>query len=544
MNDQLKRIFNNQQYKAWSLGNGLLTAQAGRFNYVMLRYRRPTGTIAWTMKLVNNIHHHIMRDHDDHQEEISEIFKFCPYIAADNPLPQQSIASPADVKNFASKSESILSNSPSIFEHENFMSLIRNPSSISENDQDEQVIIQTSSLLAQSLSPPSIDVIFQKQSNKIDKMPPLMERIAAEIPNSQSTSNLVTIFMGSKQLSISYEDLASLANLPPPVGAKELLGSSQEDENLLLSVVQEDEDRHVVKLNQKEDIISLKQLDSKPVTEPPPPIDTSFSKTLPPIPLQTIASIPSAQVTVQASITPATPNQVVVLQSGANTVAPQSPKPEKQKNFSFSFLNRTSSDPKLLPQSPQQQQPVQVQPQPQHQQTAMHPNFPYLFLRSWPFLAMEGPQGLNINDQLTRALNLLDLIPSYETTKVGLIYVSEGQTKEEQYLQNTHGSPHYFQFLRQLGDFVALCEQKNKYTGGLDVSEALTDGEYALLYKDEVSHMVFHVATLMPNTRMDTQLNNKKKHIGNDYVTIVYSDYERPFDMNSLSVCDDSIQHQ
>ena len=129
------------------------------------------------------------------------------------------------------------------------------------------------------------------------------------------------------------------------------------------------------------------------------------------------------------------------------------------------------------------------------------------------------------------------------------MYVAEGQTKEEQILQNTHGSPHYFKvceittliincfkFLQQLGDFVSLSEQKNKYTGGLDSSESLSDGEYALLYKDEVSHMIFHVATLMPNTINDVKFNNKKKHIGNDYITIVYSDYDHPFDTSILSV--------
>ncbi len=37
--------------------------------------------------------------------------------------------------------------------------------------------------------------------------------------------------------------------------------------------------------------------------------------------------------------------------------------------------------------------------------------------------------------------------------------------------------------------------------------------------------MIFHVATLMPtNQEKDPQSNKKKRHIGNDFVTIVYDD--------------------
>jgi len=60
LNKNLLKIFNDHSYTAWTLGNGILTAQAGKFGYVILRYRRPTGTIAWTMKLVNNINRQSM----------------------------------------------------------------------------------------------------------------------------------------------------------------------------------------------------------------------------------------------------------------------------------------------------------------------------------------------------------------------------------------------------------------------------------------------------------------------------------------------------
>lgn len=35
--------------------------------------------------------------------------------------------------------------------------------------------------------------------------------------------------------------------------------------------------------------------------------------------------------------------------------------------------------------------------------------------------------------------------------------------------------------------------------------------------------VIFHTATLMPNHERDPQANKKKRHIGNDFVTIVYN---------------------
>ena len=35
--------------------------------------------------------------------------------------------------------------------------------------------------------------------------------------------------------------------------------------------------------------------------------------------------------------------------------------------------------------------------------------------------------------------------------------------------------------------------------------------------------VVYHTATLMPSTETETQFNKKKRHIGNDYVAIVYN---------------------
>lgn len=172
----------------------------------------------------------------------------------------------------------------------------------------------------------------------------------------------------------------------------------------------------------------------------------------------------------------------------------------------------------------------------QAESTKIHPNFPYLFLREWPFLSLEKPQGLQVTPALTRALNMFDLIPSEETTKFGVLYVGEGQTSEDEILANTYGSPRYFEFLRQLGEFISLQDYEGKYTGGLDSSDSMTDGEYALMFRDELTHAIFHVASLMPNYPSDPKCNNKKRHIGNDYVNIIYCDKDQEFPMETLTV--------
>lgn len=40
----------------------------------------------------------------------------------------------------------------------------------------------------------------------------------------------------------------------------------------------------------------------------------------------------------------------------------------------------------------------------------------------------------------------------------------------------------------------------------------------------------------MPNKESDVNCNNKKKHIGNDYVTIVYNESGEEYNMNTVKV--------
>jgi len=48
--------------------------------------------------------------------------------------------------------------------------------------------------------------------------------------------------------------------------------------------------------------------------------------------------------------------------------------------------------------------------------------------------------------------------------------------------------------------------------------------------------VVFHVATLMPTKETDPSCNNKKLHIGNDYVTIVFNESGQEYNMQCITV--------
>ena len=131
----------------------------------------------------------------------------------------------------------------------------------------------------------------------------------------------------------------------------------------------------------------------------------------------------------------------------------------------------------------------------------------------------------NVDEFFIRAIKVLDHIPVVDLHKIGIIYVAPGQTSEAEILSNTTGSPAYEKFLSLLGDFVDLKGCKDVYTGGLDTSSECIDGEKALWWADnDTNQIIFHTTTLMPNRENDDKRTFKKRHIGNDYVVIVWNE--------------------
>ncbi|KDQ17034.1 hypothetical protein BOTBODRAFT_129351 [Botryobasidium botryosum FD-172 SS1] len=136
-------------------------------------------------------------------------------------------------------------------------------------------------------------------------------------------------------------------------------------------------------------------------------------------------------------------------------------------------------------------------------------------------------------ETLKRLIRTLDHTPVIDLHKVGILYVAPGQTDEVEILGNQHGSPAYTRFLAGLGRLIRLKDQRDVYTAGLD-SYADADGQYAYAWWDDTAQIVYHTATLMPNRPQDAQFAGKKRHIGNDWVRIVWNDSGLPYKFDTL----------
>ncbi|KAF9181725.1 Tuberous sclerosis 2-like protein [Haplosporangium sp. Z 767] len=167
-------------------------------------------------------------------------------------------------------------------------------------------------------------------------------------------------------------------------------------------------------------------------------------------------------------------------------------------------------------------------------ETFVDPSFLFMQLTSHPdVMSREVPILLAEDDSTTRALGVLDRTPVVDFHKIGVLYVGKGQSKESEILGNTHGSSEYTKFLTGLGSLVRLKGAKI-YAGGLDLEMDL-DGEYAYSHQDEITQMIFHVATMMPNHPHDLNFDFKKRHIGNDWVTIVFNESGADYDFGTIS---------
>ncbi|XP_021178744.2 rap1 GTPase-activating protein 1 isoform X13 [Fundulus heteroclitus] len=111
--------------------------------------------------------------------------------------------------------------------------------------------------------------------------------------------------------------------------------------------------------------------------------------------------------------------------------------------------------------------------------------------------------------------------------KFGVIYQKFGQTSEEELFGNSEESPAFEEFLEFLGEKIELHHFKG-FRGGLDVTHGQTGTESVYCnYRNK--EVMFHVSTKLPYTEGDTQQLQRKRHIGNDIVAIVFQEENTPF---------------
>lgn len=137
------------------------------------------------------------------------------------------------------------------------------------------------------------------------------------------------------------------------------------------------------------------------------------------------------------------------------------------------------------------------------------------------------------DDAVRRAIEAFDRTSALDSHKAGVVYVGERQTTEDRIFQNISGSPGYREFVKNLGALERLRGAAFN-TQGLDRAED-TDGEFAIVWHNKVTEVVFHVTTMMPNSDdATTNTGRKKRHIGNNHVNIVYNNSGGMLDYETL----------
>jgi len=138
---------------------------------------------------------------------------------------------------------------------------------------------------------------------------------------------------------------------------------------------------------------------------------------------------------------------------------------------------------------------------------------------------------LEDGEKLDRAIAILDRTPSLCTHKIALLYDKSAEPcnddidSETHLLAITRCSPSFHRFASSLGEVVPLWTLSS-YSGGLDTSAYESDGKYALAWCDDntrssaaATSVVYHVVSFMPNEALI-----RKRHVGNDYVLVLFAD--------------------
>jgi len=120
----------------------------------------------------------------------------------------------------------------------------------------------------------------------------------------------------------------------------------------------------------------------------------------------------------------------------------------------------------------------------------MNPSFIFLQLYNTGQLGVTD-EPLKVGPENNSAVTLIDLVPPFETHKIGVLYVGQGQCNNEvEILRNSHGSARYVEFLRNIGTLVSLKEaEQNNLFIMLDRNGA--DGKFAYIWKDDILQVRF-----------------------------------------------------
>ncbi|XP_066560128.1 signal-induced proliferation-associated 1-like protein 3 isoform X2 [Amia ocellicauda] len=124
--------------------------------------------------------------------------------------------------------------------------------------------------------------------------------------------------------------------------------------------------------------------------------------------------------------------------------------------------------------------------------------------------------------KVTEQLIKLDEQGLSKKHKVGILLCRAGQSTEEEMYNNEEATPAFHTFLSLLGERVCL-KGFSKYAAQLDTKTDST-GTHSLYTSYQGYEIMFHVSTMLPYMPNNPQQLLRKRHIGNDIVTIIFQE--------------------
>ncbi|XP_040591543.1 GTPase-activating Rap/Ran-GAP domain-like protein 3 isoform X3 [Mesocricetus auratus] len=135
----------------------------------------------------------------------------------------------------------------------------------------------------------------------------------------------------------------------------------------------------------------------------------------------------------------------------------------------------------------------------------------------------KGPREI-FHPEIQKDLLVLEEQEGSVNFKFGVLFAKDGQLTDDEMFSNEIGSEAFQKFLNLLGDTITL-KGWTGYRGGLDTKNNTTgiNSVYTVYQGHEV---MFHVSTMLPYSKENRQQVERKRHIGNDIVTIVFQEGE------------------
>lgn len=140
----------------------------------------------------------------------------------------------------------------------------------------------------------------------------------------------------------------------------------------------------------------------------------------------------------------------------------------------------------------------------------------------------------NVTKQLAEFEDLeVARVQQQRKVKAGVLYWCVGNRTEEDMYSNAVVTPAFAAFLRILGSVISLQDWAH-YAGGLDTANG-SSGQEAVYTTFEEREFMFHVGPLLPQSEKNRQQIEKKRHIGNDVVVIIFKEDPAPYLVSTVA---------